>query len=491
MNSYNAKRIADPVHGTIGLSDLELKIIATSAYQRLRNVKQLGLAFLVFPGADYSRFAHSIGVCHVAGRMMEALQKNGVDIDDHEVQRYRLAALLHDIGHYPFSHAMEEAVANRYSQVLFVSTGMVQPPIPDSGGALSTSYNHEALGKEILKNDPDIRQILVANDYQPEDIYSVFLREQPPRFANLVSSDLDADRIDYLLRTAHHTGLPYGSIDLDYLLSQMTLDDNHRICVTEKALRTVDHFLLSRYFDYQQVAYHKTVAAMELILKDVLSSVLEAGLMDCSAQGMIDRIVNSGWSSFDDALALAQIRVVSQNANTTDEISKVKALSLLARRPPKLIVEKEDIHLRNVANKRAFQAQVHGVRTALSTWADRFGIDKRLWYVWDKSMTFTKIGSTVPVSMIHTPATEEDDGARKAQRDRYEQEVRIKKKSQASSDTIFDLPYSLMSVLSEYELSSLRIYVLFPPEMKQQELKLCAEIAKQIRLELPFVGWKD
>ena len=101
-SKYQVRRIADPVHGTIGLSELETELLSTQAFQRLRNVKQLGLAHLVFPGADYSRLSHSLGVNHVTGRILNSLVDNtGQEITDAEYELYRLAGLLHEIGHYP------------------------------------------------------------------------------------------------------------------------------------------------------------------------------------------------------------------------------------------------------------------------------------------------------------------------------------------------------------------------------------------------------
>src|SRR5713101_5180121 len=125
MGSFDAKRVADPVHGTIGLSELEAAVINTGAFQRLRNVKQLGLAPLVFPGADYSRFSHCLGACHVTGSILEALRSSGSadSLTDERIQIYRLSALLHDVGHYPFSHAMEEAVKDYYSSLLLSDKG--------------------------------------------------------------------------------------------------------------------------------------------------------------------------------------------------------------------------------------------------------------------------------------------------------------------------------------------------------------------------------
>jgi HD superfamily phosphohydrolase len=112
-----SKTINDAVHGSIGLTQPEVDIVSSPAFQRLRNVKQLGLAALVYPGANYSRFAHSIGACHLVGRILDAIQRNtGNPFSTDTVQRYRLAALLHDIGHYPFSHVVENVVENVYKK---------------------------------------------------------------------------------------------------------------------------------------------------------------------------------------------------------------------------------------------------------------------------------------------------------------------------------------------------------------------------------------
>lgn len=477
MISFDAKRIADPVHGTIGLSELEVEIIGTPAFQRLRNVRQLGLAHYVFPGADYSRFSHSLGVCHVAGRIMASLRKDSsADISDEEVQEYRLAALLHDVGHYPFSHAMEEAVKNYFAGSLFESTtGAEAEGIKNNDSVPIEPYNHERLGKEIVSYDASISHLLTDGGFPPERIYAIFLREEPPKYANLVSSDLDADRIDYLLRTAHHTGLPYGAVDLDYLLSQLRIDQQKRICLTEKALRTADHFLLCRYFDYQQVAFHKTVASLELVLKDVLNILLENQLVDCSPQILRNQIKSGDWQTFDDAHILNSIRQLLIGSNL-DAIDTLKAKSILLRDPPKLIADKEVIRTQN--DRNSFHGEVQSVKSHLAAWAKEFNIDPRLWYVWNRSTTLTKIGSRIPVS-------ERDLSQKDA--DKYDQAVRILSKTGADSQPIVELRHSLMSVLSEYELEGLRVYVLLP-EGKQQERK---RIAARIKADLPFIGWKE
>src|SRR5262245_45234947 len=113
MPRFHFRRITDAVHGTFGISELESDIISTRVFQRLHNVKQLGLAHLIYPDLNYSRFAHSLGACHVAGRMMRSINLNSPNNrrwDEDQIQLYRLAALLHDLGHYPSSHAMEHVV---------------------------------------------------------------------------------------------------------------------------------------------------------------------------------------------------------------------------------------------------------------------------------------------------------------------------------------------------------------------------------------------
>ena len=353
---FSYKRISDPVHGTIGLSELELTIINSKAFQRIRGVKQLGLAHLVYPGADYSRFSHSLGVCHLTGMIIDAINSNSrKDITEAEVQKYRLAALLHDVGHYPFSHAMEDALHNYYSKALFRRKNVADQGSSQDEKISTDFFRHEQVGKHVVHNDPEIVAALKTARLVPEEISSIFLRENPPIFSNLVSSDLDADRIDYLLRTAHYTGLPYGNVDVNYLLSQIRVDNDGHVCFTSKAIRTAEHFLLSRYFDYQQVSFHKTVAALELVLKDVIAALLEEGLISCSSQD-IDRMIQSGeWKSFDDNRI--HRRIVELSENSENELIKEKALAVLLRRNPKLICETEALKERSTDSKEVFLSQ--------------------------------------------------------------------------------------------------------------------------------------
>lgn len=173
MDEFHFKRLTDPIHGTFGISKLEAEIVSTPVFQRLHNVRQLGLAHLVFPGAGYSRFAHSLGACHIAGRMVRAINQNskGTPINEHEMQLYRLAGLLHDIGHYPYSHAMEHGIGNFYAPEKYLEKkGEDGKPVAPEDNNAPPSYDHEALGRAIIENDPDIGDVLKRNKFSTDEV---------------------------------------------------------------------------------------------------------------------------------------------------------------------------------------------------------------------------------------------------------------------------------------------------------------------------------
>ena len=459
--------------------------MATRAFQRLRNIKQLGLAHLVFPGADYSRLSHSIGVNHITGRILRSLVHNtGQNIDDAEYQIYRLAGLLHDIGHYPFSHTFENAVStfyqNKYQLALFADPSVASAHdnqlVPLDEAAQETSLNHEDVGQILLERDPEINAVLAKYEIDPKLIHSVFSRDSSstgdlPRFANLISSDLDADRIDYLSRTARHTGLPYGSVDIEYLLSQLTLDSDNQICLNPSALRTAEHFLLARYFDYQQVNFHKTVAALEWALHDVINEMLNLQLFDCSPSSIRDMIASGEWYCFDDLEIWHFVRELE--SQVLPEPLRAKLNTITRRIPPKLIGSFEFL-----GDRTHFSQHNFGVRllTDLSNrLSEEFGIHKDLWYVWSSwKMSFTKAGTYLPASMT---LTDFEDSA-----DAIAQMVRIRDGDH--SKPISEVPRSLISILAQNALFSARLYVLLPSDKES----LRTEIADRVDAEIANAG---
>lgn len=465
---FNYKRITEPVHKVIGLSELETRIInGANVFGRLRNIKQLGLAHFVFPGADYSRFSHSIGVCHVAGRVLEILRKNGAKITDREIQLYRLAGLLHDLGHYPFSHAMEHALQDKFAE------DDILKPKNDGNKSESTEeppYKHEHLGKEILEKDKTIRKIIedYGNGINVSEVSKIFTKTEESRFAKLVSSDLDADRIDYLLRTSYHTGLPYGKVDINHIVGQMRMDTDGKICLSPKALRSADHLFLGRFFDYQQVPFNKTVVALEWLLKDVITELVFTGKIDGSRKTIEKRIENGTWCDFDDAHVIENIKNLQKT--TKNKSIKTKAEAILYRIPPKLVAIYESIERlgedeeTTANNFKNMELLING---KIDDWASQFNIDRSLWHIWKRKLRLTADGSRKPLA--------EGDVARK-------ELVRIQMPD-GKSEAIVELRNSLMHTIANYGFFSLRIYVVIP----KSNQTLRENVSKKIREDLPTI----
>jgi len=226
----------DPLHGAITLhaSDpveaLLIRLIDTPAFQRLRRIRQLGPASLTFHGAESSRFTHSLGVLAIARRAFDQLQRRYPVLQPHRAT-VLCAALLHDIGHGPFSHTAEEIFG----------------------------LHHEAWTRQIIQQDATIHQILA--DHSPDlgtAIDQVYSHQHPlPLAWQLISSQLDCDRIDYLLRDSYFTGASYGQLDLDRLLMALEFEPTSgQLVVAHKGLAAIEHYLVVRHFMYAQVYNH-------------------------------------------------------------------------------------------------------------------------------------------------------------------------------------------------------------------------------------------
>lgn len=470
---FNYKQIADSVHGSVGLSKLEIRIIQSRAFQRLRNVKQLGLAHYVFPSADYSRFTHCIGVAHVAGEFLQALVGQGEQIDEETIQLYRLSGLLHDIGHYPFSHAFEEALSERHADAIVVGEPDDDGDGPEPGEA---PLKHEEVSKAVITRDEELSEIFEdEGGIEPEAISRVFRREGDIRYSNLISSDLDADRVDYLLRTAKHTGLPYGQIDLDYLLKQVRIDDDQQICFHYKAMRTAEHFLVARFFDYQQVVFHKTVAAFEWLLRDLITELLDRGALDCSPGGVKQMIDTGIWAELDDVRMMNMIRELRSD---DDAVVAAKAAALLDRNPPRQVAAIEHLAERDPTELERHARWVGLIQERIERWADRFDVNRGLWYVWSpKGLSMTKASPQVSIDQAGPEFAEE----------RYEEmqeAVRIFGED-CTSQPIWAMRSSLMKLLGRYRPYSARVYVLLP----RDRLELRTDIADAIYEDLPGIEW--
>lgn len=243
------KIVNDPVHGFIQMpSGIGFEIVNHPYFQRLRNIKQLGLAYYVYPGAMHSRFQHSLGAYYLTQQAIEVLQSKGIEISAQEVEATLLAILLHDVGHGPFSHTLEK--------ILF------------------RNIRHEAITVAFMNyfNKLYNGQLSLCVDIFLDHYQKTFLHE-------LISSQLDMDRLDYLKRDSFFTGVSEGVIGTERIIKMLTVANN-RLAVEEKGIYSIEKFLIARRLMYWQVYLHKTVLAAELMLVSIFKRVYDLFLQN-------------------------------------------------------------------------------------------------------------------------------------------------------------------------------------------------------------------
>jgi len=238
------KIINDPVYGFISIpTDLVFDLIEHPYFQRLRYIKQLGMTHLVYPGALHTRFHHALGALHLMGLAVETLRYKGQIITEAEEEAVSIAILLHDIGHGPFSHALEQVIVE--------------------------GIWHEDISKMLMD------KLNQQFDGRLTMAVEIFNGTYPKKFLHqLVSSQLDMDRMDYLNRDSFFTGVTEGVINSDRIIKMLTVVDDH-IVVEEKGIYSIEKFLIARRLMYWQVYLHKTVISAELLLSKILNRARE------------------------------------------------------------------------------------------------------------------------------------------------------------------------------------------------------------------------
>jgi HD superfamily phosphohydrolase len=253
MTAADPTVIRDPLWSNIRLEPDALAIIDSEPFQRLRYVRQLGHAFLVYPGATHTRFEHALGAYHLARRATAQLAERGGPLPPHELEIVHLAALLHDIGHYPFSHALEEA------------------------GLLS----HEALAVKHLEH-PSLARVLSQTGI--EDVTARLLAliqgTSPSPLQGLISGSMDLDKIEYLARDARMCGVPYGHVDVDRLLDALALVTVARrstVGVHQRGISALESLLFAKYQMYRNVYWHHAVRSATAMFKRVVRTAIARG----------------------------------------------------------------------------------------------------------------------------------------------------------------------------------------------------------------------
>lgn len=240
MNSRNKLKILnDPIYGFITIPGERIfRLIEHPYFQRLRRISQMGMSYLVYPGAHHTRFHHALGCMHLMQKTVGVLRLKGVEISEEEKEALLIAILLHDIGHGPFSHAMENSIVNEVS--------------------------HEWISLQFMeKLNDDFNQSLTL-------AIQIFQGKHERKFfSQLIASQLDMDRMDYLKRDSFYTGVPEGNINCDRLIAMLNVV-NDELVVEEKGIYSVEKFLIARRLMYWQVYLHKTSLAAEQVLIRVL-----------------------------------------------------------------------------------------------------------------------------------------------------------------------------------------------------------------------------
>ena len=459
-NNYRHKIIIDPVHGDIGLSELETKIIDTPTFQRLRRLKQLGLASMVYPNADHSRFAHSIGVLHIMGCVAEIIEEKLKNKND--IQKLRIAGLLHDIGHYPYSHLMEYIDWNKYASEYLVKKGEKNL----SHDTKVDNYpSHDDLAKLIVTERDDIKNVLNKYGIDPEEIARL-IKGTHQDIPNLLHKSLDVDRLDYLVRDSLHTGVPYGRIDIHYILNNLSPTEKEEIVLNWKARTAAEHLLLARYFMFNTVYLHKTVFGLEEVFRKIILLLIDRNEI-YSTGSSIRQIVSKKPSNFLDFHDGYLDKFIDKYVARKKDMLQVLCEVIKFRKPPKLIHEEIDLLEQKASEK--YILFKHCMKQDLKDIADKCSINQEN-LIWrePKDVRFEALNPLVSVSRAKD--TEEEE---------LRQLVRIQESSGSITNLLTD-PKSIIHYLSSRTLKMIRLYAV--GVNKGQIEKLKGEVEKRLRL---------
>lgn len=262
VNKENFKVVRDPIHGNIRFDGFFVELLESPELQRLHNIKQLGFAYMVFPGANHTRLEHSMGTYHMAKRAGETLS-----LDEDERVLLECAALLHDIGHGPFSHTLESILRDRFG---IDHVDLTEKILRGEESVLKS-------GEREFVDSKSVVDILDENGIDKSRIIDIIRGgcKRDGYLSQLLSSPIDVDQLDYLLRDGYYTGVAYGTVDVDRFFHTLNLY-NDRLAIDKKGISVVENILISRELMYSSVYFHKTVRIAELMLSKAMELTEDA-----------------------------------------------------------------------------------------------------------------------------------------------------------------------------------------------------------------------
>ncbi|MFQ5831926.1 MAG: HD domain-containing protein [Candidatus Thorarchaeota archaeon] len=325
--------INDPIHGFISLSEIEARIVNSSPYQRMRRIKQLSGGHFVYPTAEHTRFGHCIGAMHLAGLTGRRLLSS-VKLGEEALQEVRIAGLLHDIGHGPFSHVFEESLIEK------------------------RGWNHEDVTEWIIR-ESEIGDILEDGGVSKNRIANLVRGRRKKKtdavVSSIVAGQVDADKMDYLIRDSFYCGVNYGLVDIHRLINSLEVSDDMTLEFDLAARGALEAFLVARYEMFLNVYYHKTVRSVEVMLIKLMNAA-------DSVLGLTSFSTPEEFLALDDMSLISRIRRIdpSESEDAREAVTMVNMLDsrVLYKSVFEKVLHTEDRFVSRILTKRKVRESI-------------------------------------------------------------------------------------------------------------------------------------
>jgi len=474
------KLIVDSIHVDIHLTKREVEVIDTGSFQRLRHLKQLAMAQMVYPTATHTRFSHSIGALGTMIRILNAVEKNGITLTKEQKEHLRLAALLHDVGHYPYSHLME-----RLDKVNLMEEEIEEAETAKKAiDARKSKYpEHTEVGALIVTGQDDLVRAIGGAE-NAKAVADIFTRSEAadPQLSKLIHSSFDIDRWDYLLRDSYATGVPYGQIDINYLLNNLKVSPQKVVGFKEKALSAVEHFLLSRFFMYRVVYYHKTIYGMEEACRQLLRRLRDRDSdkykIPADGEQVKDLVTSDNLYLFTDAFVDNTVKQAvndfNQAANEEEKVIRALANSIQSRKPPALLKE--------VTVCEETEREYHAGKTFMRNCKSQLGDLHKEFHIPLGQFLLCEI--TLPVvkkPRKHTVAEVaklDKQEIRDMAFEEEEEDIKIFVGDEDEPRSLMEIAHSIVVKYASYSLQMFRLYVIYEGEDKDDVIERLKEKVK-------------